>query len=101
MKFFYIREKDEKGVPYRRGGMAVGYEPYNETLLISFARCSINDVWDKQKAQLICVGRLARGKFKEIPMPAKGTLYDTLIKEAQVYEQKVQEAYGTRGHVQP
>ena len=102
MKYFYMNRKNPDGSYKRCGGLAIGYfRPQDGKLLLTFARCSENDVWNNEKARMICNGRLLKGRYKEIAAPEKGALYNTLIKEGEAYEQKVKETYGKRERVSP
>lgn len=88
MKFFHIRAKHEDGTPKCTGGITAGYEKINDRkLLVTFARCSERDVFNKAKARLICEGRMRKGvKTLEVIIPEGKDRYQTLLEEATKYE---------------
>lgn len=90
MKFFHIRAKHKDGTPKCTGGITVGYERLDNKgreLLVTFARCSERDVFNKAKARLICEGRMRKGvKTFEVVIPEGKDRYQTLLEEATKYE---------------
>lgn len=91
LKFFYTTVTGWKG---RSIKYAAGYDHLSkDVMLVSFARCSEKDVFNKQKARAICAGRIVKGKFIEVEKNGRDT-YETLQQVIQEHEQKVQENYG-------
>lgn len=92
MRYFYLLNKDEKGSITLHGPhTVVGYERVvDDKYLVTFARCSERDRFNKKKARLICDGRLRKGKFIETEVPEGMDRYEHFINLAKANEQKIQ-----------
>jgi hypothetical protein len=87
-----MRNKAPDGRVLSTGGTTIGYEKVNKDgklLLVTFARCSENDVFNKKKSRLICSGRFRKGKYVELKHDGKD-IYETLIKAAITHEETIQ-----------
>lgn len=96
MKFLHLRPRDDHGLPKKNGGTTVGYVPLEDRkLLVTFARCSENDVFNKHKAHLICIGRMAKGvKMVNLIVPEGQHRIDALKDAAAAYEKTILQNYG-------
>ena len=91
MRFLHIRPRLESGVYLSHGGLTIGYEkmPEESTYLVTFARCSPEDVWNRQKAIAMCMGRLCKGKFVEVVVPEGQDKYKLFRDAAAEFETKL------------
>lgn len=75
--------------------MTIGYVkvPGNEQkMLVTFARCSERDVWNRQRSIQICLGRFAKGKYSEIDKPENKDKYEVLLTAALSHEKDLEKA---------
>lgn len=95
MKFFYLKGTDVPGGFFHAAKViAVGYKKIDDnTLCLSFSRCSKADVFDRRKAALICEGRMAKGKCTKVSWPKSSDKYEILTKAAMEHDEKVKSNY--------
>lgn len=73
----------------------IGYhrvEKGSPKLVVTFARCSENDVFSKKKAHLMCEGRMRKGKCELVEIPEGMDKYEFLTKLAMEHDKKVKDA---------
>lgn len=95
MKFFHLKKTEGwNGKPI---GYTVGYERLSdETLLVTFARCGVQDAakgYVKARGRAICRGRFNKNIYTEVHQPKGTDLYEVLLRATQEHEQKVKANY--------
>lgn len=103
MRFLHLRaivkyDQDGNKIYARTGGTTVGYVKMPDgKFLVTFARCSELDEFNKAKARQICLGRFAKGvKMKEMEIPDGTNRMETLVAAAKLNDKETQEKYGHR-----
>lgn len=98
MRFFHFRPDPTS----RFGGTTIGYERIDTTgnkFVVSFARCSERDVWDRKKSLKICTGRMNVGKCEIVVKPATMDKYEFFCQLVQEHDKKIKEAYGHKKEI--
>lgn len=94
MRFLHLRLKDNSGniLPY--GGTTVGYNAIGEgKFLVTFARCSHKDLYQKDRGRRICISRFNNNIYREVAIPEGGDKYQQFLAAAEEHEIYVANQY--------